>query len=231
MALVVAGNWPRDRTVAPDTLLPILQNEPEQHGTEKAPFTATVGGIVYTVKPVQSYEIWGLVVSGYDTSVWYDFAHTEWKDKLNVADLCLVFGDNVRTGTYQNLSYTSEEFTCCVNAATKEDWETFWPTDLSNNHLLTDDPRLARRLRDVRVGDQVHITGTLVEYAHNAGFAFERGTSTVRTDTGNGACETIWVTDLDVLKPGPPSGRWLGWLGALLLGGSALGGLFAPLRT
>ena len=231
VALVVAGNWPRNRTVAPDALLPILQCEPEQHPTDDAPFTTSVGGIAYTVKPLHTYEIWGLVVSGYDTAVWYDFAHTQWKDKLNVADVCLVFGDNARTGAYQNLSYISEEFACCVEAPTQEDWEAFWPTDLSNNHLLTDNPQLARNLRDVEVGDQVRLKGYLVEYSHNAGFAFTRGTSTVRTDTGVGAFETIWVTELEVLKPGPPSLRWLGWFGAFLLGGASLGGLFLPLRV
>jgi hypothetical protein len=52
----------------------------------------------------------------------------------------------------------------------------------------------------------VRFSGYLVEYAHNHGMAFQRGTSTVRTDTGNGACETVWVEDFQILSRG--GGPW-----------------------
>jgi hypothetical protein len=36
---------------------------------------------------------------------------------------------------------------------------------------------------------------------------FHRGTSTNRIDTGNGACETIYVEDYQILKTGNPFWR------------------------
>ena len=39
----------------------------------------------------------------------------------------------------------------------------------------------------------------LVTYS-NPGNGFFRGTSTTRNDTGNGACETIYVTDFELVK-------------------------------
>ena len=70
----------------------------------------------------------------------------------------------------------------------------------NRNWLLASDPRLVRLLRRVRPGDQVSIRGYLAEYAHDHGRAFRRGTSTVRTDRGNGACETLWVTEATLLR-------------------------------
>ena len=66
---------------------------------------------------------------------------------------------------------------------------------------------MAKKFRTVRVGDQVRFRGFLAEYAHrHKGQPFHRGTSTTRMDTGNGACETVYVTDLDILNRG--GGLW-----------------------
>ena len=51
---------------------------------------------------------------------------------------------------------------------------------------------------DAKVGDQIYFKGYLSNYSHNQGF--KRGTSTVRTDKGNGACETVFITDFQILK-------------------------------
>jgi hypothetical protein len=83
----------------------------------------------------------------------------------------------------------------------------FDPAALSNDHLLTDRPGIARAMRKVRIGDQVRFRGHLAEYSHNhEGRPFSRGTSTVRNDTGNGACETIFVEEFEILRRG--GGPW-----------------------
>ncbi len=51
----------------------------------------------------------------------------------------------------------------------------------------------------VRKGDQVHLKGWLVSYGIKD-TPYRRVSSTTRTDRGNGACETIFVTDFEVLK-------------------------------
>jgi hypothetical protein len=48
----------------------------------------------------------------------------------------------------------------------------------------------------VHVGDQVHFRGYLVDYTGPAG---TRVSSTVRTDTGNGACEVVYVEGFEIL--------------------------------
>jgi len=52
---------------------------------------------------------------------------------------------------------------------------------------------------EARTGDQVHFKGYLAEYKLEDG-SFERGTSVSRDDQGNGACETVFVTDFEILQ-------------------------------
>jgi hypothetical protein len=69
---------------------------------------------------------------------------------------------------------------------------------LSNNHLISADPFIRDRVAEIRVGDQIRIKGLLARYgaAGNGGL---RGTSTTRDDTGDGACETILVEELEIV--------------------------------
>ena len=104
-----------------------------------------------------------------------------------------------------------------MQTSSHEAYEAFDPNALSNNHLLTSNTTLAKKIRTARVGDQVHFRGYLAEYSHNHGFAFKRGTSTVRTDTGNGACETVYVDSFDIIRQGNALWRRLIWVAAFAL--------------
>ena len=59
----------------------------------------------------------------------------------------------------------------------------------------------------LQVGDQIQVDGLLASYGNGGGY--QRGTSTVRTDTGNGACETIFVKSVSVLAEMQSIWRWL----------------------
>ena len=128
--------------------------------------------------------------------------------------LCIVWGDNLKSGVYRELAYASGSFTCYVATQDTQTWDRFDQTGISNNHLLTANATTAKLLRSVRPGDQVVVKGWLAEYAHDAGMPFRRGTSVRRDDTGSGACETIWVEEAAVLAR---ANR--GWRSAVPLGG------------
>jgi hypothetical protein len=228
--LLAASSLLRDALPAPERLHPSLRADPVQTAVDLPPFSTRVGGIDYTVRPLYDYEIQGLVVSRHDTSAWWNWIHEANNDKLNVADLCVVFGENARTGAYRALHFSSGQFVCYAEAASDAAWRAFVPEALSNNHLLTDRNGFTRSLRGVRPGDQVRIRGYLAEYSHNHGLAFSRGTSTTRTDTGNGACETVYVKDLEILQRGGGPWRALFWVAWLLLGAGLAAWITAPLR-
>jgi hypothetical protein len=215
--LLAVSLWLRHALPDPDHLDPRLRNEPAQSAAYLPPFEASVGGITYTLQPRAQYEVWGLVVSQHDTSSWWNWIHAAWNDHLNVMDLCVVFAENVDEGAYQGLHYTSGQFQCFVQTGSDRLWRAFSMRALANNHLLSDDPALTRRLRSVRVGDQVRMAGYLVEYSHQVGGGFKRGTSLTRDDTGNGACETLYVQDFEVLRAGGRPWRVLVYVAVALL--------------
>jgi hypothetical protein len=213
-ALFLLAWWQRDTLPPPDKLATPVQDDPLQKPTARDAFLTTVGGVEYTVRPLYTYDLYGLVVSKHDADTWWDWIHEAASDKLNVTDLCVVWGASARSGAYRDISFSSGEFVCYASTSSDAAWKAFDMTSLSNNHLLTDDPAIAKVLKKMRVGDQVHFRGYLAEYSHHHGFAFFRGTSTTRLDTGNGACETVFATDAEILMPGNRGWRFTFWASA-----------------
>ncbi len=66
----------------------------------------------------------------------------------------------------------------------------------ANMHLIPGNANIEQRLERLKPGNVVRIKGFLVNVTGANGFAWN--TSTVRYDTGNGACEIVWVADLIV---------------------------------
>lgn len=230
--LLVAAVWLRHDLPAPERLLEGLQQEPEQLQVREPPFNTSVGGVTYTIKPLYSYELQGLVVSLHDSSSWWDYLHREWNDHLNVVDFCVIWGSNAGNGAYRNIEFSSGQFTCNFRASSMAAVEAFDMAAISNNHLLTDDPYVAKQLRSVRIGDQVRFRGYLAEYAHNHnGQGFNRGTSTVRNDTGNGACETVYVKSFEILKRGGGPWRTLFWAAWAMIAIGIVGWFSLPLEN
>ena len=61
----------------------------------------------------------------------------------------------------------------------------------ANTHLIPATGRIASALAHVRRGDVVRLEGDLVDVTGPDGFVWK--TSLSRTDTGDGACETLYV--------------------------------------
>lgn len=189
-----------DRLPAVGAILPPLLEEPRQEADGlPPPFAVTVKKLTYVVKPLFRYEIAGLVVSQHRGDSLLDIHHRRWQDQLNIKDLCLVWGRNIESGVYREMKFWNRDFTCLCRFPDGETAQLFSGCHLSNNHLLAADPALRRRILRARPGDQVLLRGFLAEYGQPAN-GFSRGTSTVRDDTGNGACETIFVTEFQALR-------------------------------
>jgi len=76
---------------------------------------------------------------------------------------------------------------------------------LSNNHLISDDEFIREQVKRVRIGDQIRVRGYLASYSTEGGG--KRGTSTTRLDTGDGACETLYVEGFDIVRPATSNWR------------------------
>jgi hypothetical protein len=222
LLVAAAGWWMKDALPPAEKLVPEVFEEPKQVRVRKPALDTNVNGVDYRIQPRYSYDISALVVSLHHSDTWWDYAHKEWNDHLNLMDLCVVWGGNAQSGAYREISFSNNQWECSWSAGSMEAFAAFNMAEASNNHMVTDDPAVAKALRAIRIGDQVRVRGYLVDYT-----VFKDGrpngtrvSSEVRTDTGNGACEVLYVESVDVLSR---AGR--GWriaqnaaLGMLLLG-------------
>lgn len=174
--------------------------EPLQAPTDETVFMTEVNGQTYTVTPKFSYQLDGVVVSLHDADqlndIWH---HGRWQDFLNLRDLCVIWGENVQSGVYHRIEFHNDTWTCWVSWPDSETGNEFKMNALSNNHLLADKNTVKAALMKAEPGDHIRLRGLLAEYANPAN-GFNRGTSTTREDTGNGACETIYVNEFTIVN-------------------------------
>jgi hypothetical protein len=173
--------------------------EPRQSRLQKRPFEVRSGDQTYRIDPKFDYELSGVVVSYHDADSISDIYHDSlWSDYLNLRDLCVIWGDNVSNGVYRDMHFNNTTWTCWAHWPDRATGARFDISQLSNNHLLTDQDHVKRQIMEAEPGDQIRLRGYLASYS-NLGNGFSRGTSVTRTDRGNGACETVYVTDFEVV--------------------------------
>jgi len=184
-----------------------LYRDPVQKQSALRPFKKEVNDITYIIQPLYSYELSGMVVSYHESDVWWDiYHHGSWQDFINVKDLCVVWGQNLETEVYREMTYDSNNWTCFYMTDNHSSAASFRSDQLSNNHLLSDSKEIQKLIMSADIGDQIHLKGQLANYA-NPENNFRRGTSVTRNDTGNGACETIYVEDFEIVKKNNPGWR------------------------
>ena len=178
---------------------PRLAEEPHQRQITQAPLTVPYAGVDYRVEPLYDYELYGLVVS-YRQHDGESSMHRWSNDHLNMADVCVVWSDTAFSRYLGELDFWNGIFTCNVQTRDSVAWASFKMHQLANNHLISEDPYIRERAAEIRVGDQIRVKGWLARYGAVGGGL--RGTSTTREDTGDGACETVYVREFEIVKPG-----------------------------
>ena len=203
IVLFVIAYFLKDKLPDFDDVSPLLYNEPVQIKNDVLEnFEITKEGITYFIRPVYTYELYGLVVSYHDSDDFLDYYHEKWKDYLNIKDLCVIWGKNIKSRVFTEMEFYSRDFTCHYKYPNIMAKKLFTEDCLSNNHILTDKEELVDKIMSVKRGDQVYFKGYLVHYGHkdNKHGKFRRATSVERTDRGNHACENVYVTDFKILK-------------------------------
>lgn len=73
-------------------------------------------------------------------------------------------------------------------------------TSSANMHMIPATDAVNSVLKEIRNGDIVELSGSLVNVAsNNDGWRWK--SSQTRNDTGNGSCELIWVESLQIVTP------------------------------
>ncbi len=154
--------------------------------------------------------------------------HKRWNDHLNAADICVVWSNTAFDLNLNDYSFWNGQFTCNIKTADSGAWARFDMHQLSNNHLLSSDKVIRNKIKDISVGDQIYIKGWLSEYASEGGS--KRGTSITREDSGNGACETIFVTEFDILRASQNPWRKLMYFSLFVFIGTIIYHFLSPYR-
>ena len=194
--LAVVSFWNRNNLPANIEFRRELADAPRQVRADKSPFTVDYAGVTYRVEPQFEYELHGMIVS-FRLHDGESRMHRLANDHLNVADLCVVWSDTAFSPTLRKVVFWNGIFTCNFQTGDAEAWARLRADQVANNHLLSADAAIRERVAGVRIGDQIRVRGWLASYGSGAA---KRGTSTTRDDTGDGACETIFIDEFEVLE-------------------------------
>ncbi len=189
-------------------------NEPVQKATHKPPFDVIYNGVDYLVEPQYEYDLSGMIVS-FRHHDGESRMHRRANDHLNMLDVCVIWGDNTRNPRLNEISFWNGIFTCNVKTKDQAAWDAFDMYQLSNNHLISDDEFVRDQVKDIKVGDQIRVRGYLASYSSEKGGT--RGTSTTRLDTGDGACETIFIERFRIIEAATSFWRISMYVSLLLL--------------
>lgn len=205
---------------------------PKQTPTARTAFTTEVNKQEYNINPKFAYELDGVIVSYNDSGGFDDiWHHKRWKDFINLRDLCVIWGGNVESGVYRSMKFNNDSWASWPDAATGAP---FKMNALSNNHLLTDNDSIKTALMAAEPGDHIRLKGVLAKYSNKSN-GFNRSTSITREDTGNGACETIYLNEFEIVKKANRKARRLyvaaKWLTAIAGIGFAIMFVIAPVRN
>ncbi len=212
--LLLVSFWNRNAFPENMPLVNEIKTEPQQKRVQLKPISINFNDIDYTVKPMYEYDLYGLVVS-YRHHDGDSQLHKLWNDHLNMMDLCVLWSDTAFSSHLNELEFWNGQFTCNVKTVSNVAWASFKMNQISNNHLLSADPRIRERVKDVRIGDQIHLKGWLSSYSSVGGS--KRSTSTTREDTGNGACETIYLQEFNIIQSTDSGWRKLMYMALALL--------------
>ena len=189
---------------SPTSIVSALRSAPLQRETSAKPFDFEYSDSSYTIEPLAEYDIYGLVVTHNDPSGWGDIYHDD--SSVDFRDLCLMWGANLNSVIFDNFEFWSEPWTCNARTYSEAAVQAFDQSALGNNHLLSADDAVRRTINSVRIGDQIHLTGLLINYYPPGMSEYGRRSSLTRDDTGNGACEVLYVKSAEILKRGPAIG-------------------------
>ena len=214
IVVLVVAFWNRNAIPADIDYVDAIHDEPRQPPTRKPGFDVVYNETRYRVEPEFDYDITGMVVS-YRHHDGNSRMHRRANDHLNMLDVCVIWGENLENPRLDKIDFWNGIFSCIVKTRDGLAWQAFDIYKLSNNHLISDREGVREQVTGLRIGDQIRIRGYLASYTNPAGVT--RGTSTTRLDTGDGACETIYVEKFDILRPARIGWRMTMWVALLSL--------------
>lgn len=201
LVILIVSSFTRKSLKTIDEISPRILRQPYQARTYSRPIVFEKDGYKFEVKPLYNYVIDGLVVS----KITYKFFSIYKNESIFPVDIALLWGSNIENKIFKAKTIKFEQDMRWVFVKCSIPIK-FNPSEISNNHLLINDPRLEKIALSLCAGDQVSIKGKLVNVVatnlKNPSNRYAWNTSTSRHDSASGACEVIYVEDIKILKKG-----------------------------
>jgi hypothetical protein len=187
LVLAVAYIWPGNASKYPPGVL--VTDEPAQNGATNGKSWEVKG---YTIKPLADYRIRGRVLMTERYSLGRE-------SDLSPLDLTLGWKRMSDQKVLDEISFTRERRAFCYRPKGSD-----FPipaadinSQSANMHLIPANAKIEKNLRAVNQGDIIELRGCLVQVTAPDGWHWR--SSLTRTDSGQGACELMWVTGLETL--------------------------------
>ena len=175
--------------------------EPVQREVEGGTVYMDKGGFDITVTFKCSYDIEALVVHTKDYR-----GDDNMADAISPVDLGLAWGRVAELNEKVDFQWDQANRRCYCEVNSQEDMYLVGGMDylsqnFSNNHIIPAEENVRKDIERVRRGDHIRLRGYLVNVdgvekkTGQGGYYWH--SSTTRTDTGDGACEIIYVTNVD----------------------------------
>ena len=159
--------------------------QPMQNSSDKQAFNHNG----YQITPLEDFSIEARVLAAKD----YNFGR---EADLSPVDLALGWGSMSDEAVLKDIkiSQSNRFYFWRVDSfpISRKDIE----TQSANMHMIPADSQVERTLKSVRPGQVVKLTGYLIEAKADDGWRWK--SSLTRNDTGNGACEVVFVKTLSV---------------------------------
>ncbi|MBR4543958.1 MAG: hypothetical protein IKO53_07090 [Lachnospiraceae bacterium] len=177
-------------------------NIPEPKQTEATGGTDfVVSGYNVHADYLYAYEIEALVVH---TKNYYG---SDFGTKLAPRDLALAWGSVAKYNNTVDFHWDQHGRWYFWQVNTYEELSTVGTVDdvnrqSSNNHLIAANSSVKKTIKKINTGDHIKLKGYLVNITatNSKGNPYYWNSSTSRSDTGNGACEVMYVTEATILR-------------------------------
>ncbi|NQY42825.1 MAG: hypothetical protein HRT87_05750 [Legionellales bacterium] len=137
---------------------------------------------------IGEYIITGIIIS---------ISNQEFTNETNLINLCILWGKNI--SLYKKGGYDCwHEQGQCVLKMSQQSKQDFVIANFSNSHILLPSDTLLKKADNLQIGDQVKITGELVNIKNLKTNEWLKS-SIIRDDIGDGACEILLAKDIEIL--------------------------------
>lgn len=184
LVVAVAYIWPGNVTKYPEGML--VADDPDQSAPSDSKAWEVKG---YTIRPLADYRIRARVLM---TERYFLGRESD----LSPIDFTLGWRQMSNQKILDEIALTRERRAFCYRPKRSD-----FPipagevnAQCANMHLIPANPEIEHGLRAVNEGDIIELRGSLVEVRAADGWHWR--SSLTRTDTGPGACELMWVTEL-----------------------------------